>query len=62
VGPIIVPGHGDPVDRNFVRAQRLGLAQIAQLCREVDAGTLTTEQAVERSPYPEHFIRTALRR
>jgi len=60
--PIIVPGHGEPVERDFVRAQRLELAQVAQLCREVDAGTLTTEQAVERSPYPEQFTRTALQR
>ncbi len=60
--PIVVPGHGDPVDRDFVDAQRLELVEIARLCHEVKVGTLTPEQAVERSPYPEHFTRTALQR
>lgn len=60
--PIVLPGHGDPVDRDFVRAQRAELARVAELCRAVAAGTLTAEQAVERSPYPEEFTRSALGR
>lgn len=60
--PIVLPGHGDPVDRDFVREQRAELASVAELCRRVSAGTLTTEQAVARSPYPEEFTRTALAR
>lgn len=60
--PIVVPGHGDPVDRDFVRAQRAELAQVAELCRAVAAGTLTEAEAVARSPYPADFTRTALGR
>lgn len=60
--PIILPGHGDPVDRDFVRVQRAELALVAKLCREVDAGTLNVQQAVARSPYPEEFTLAALAR
>ncbi|MFD7025671.1 MBL fold metallo-hydrolase [Promicromonospora sukumoe] len=58
----VVPGHGDPVDRGFVRAQRDELALVAELCREVASGALTAEQAVARSPYPEEPTRAALAR
>jgi glyoxylase-like metal-dependent hydrolase (beta-lactamase superfamily II) len=60
--PIVLPGHGEPVDRDFVRHQRAELSTVAELCREVAAGTLTTEQAVSRSPYPEQFTLDALAR
>jgi glyoxylase-like metal-dependent hydrolase (beta-lactamase superfamily II) len=60
--PIVLPGHGDPVDRDFVRDQHAELVLIAELCREVAAGTLSAEQAVVRSPYPEEFTLAALAR
>lgn len=60
--PIVLPGHGAPVDRDFVRDQRAELVLVAELCREVTAGTLTAEQAVARSPYPEEFTLAALAR
>ncbi|MBO0609266.1 MBL fold metallo-hydrolase [Myceligenerans salitolerans] len=60
--PVVLPGHGDPVDRGFVREQRAELATVARLCREVAAGTLTPERAVARSPYPEEFTLAALAR
>ncbi|WP_129783882.1 hypothetical protein [Promicromonospora panici] len=60
--PIVLPGHGNPVDRDFVRGQRAELVLVAELCREVSAGTLTAEQAVARSPYPEEFTLAALAR
>ncbi|WP_454852694.1 MBL fold metallo-hydrolase [Promicromonospora soli] len=60
--PIVLPGHGDPVDRHFVRGQRAELVLVAELCREVAAGTLTAEQAVARSPYPEELTLAALAR
>ncbi|MFI2363626.1 MBL fold metallo-hydrolase [Promicromonospora sp. NPDC019610] len=59
---IVLPGHGDPVDRDFVRAQRAELALVAELCREVAAGCLGREQALARSPYPEEFTAAALAR
>ncbi|MBE1878375.1 MBL fold metallo-hydrolase [Myceligenerans pegani] len=60
--PVVLPGHGDPVDLDFVRGQRSELASVAELCRAVAAGTLTAEQAVARSPYPEEFTLAALAR
>ncbi|MER5264976.1 MBL fold metallo-hydrolase [Actinosynnema sp. NPDC002837] len=60
--PIVVPGHGDPVDRDFVRAQRAELSRVAELCRAVAAGTITAARAVELSPYPEQFTLAALQR
>lgn len=59
---VVVPGHGDPVDRDFVRRQRAELALVAELCREVATGALTPAQAVARSPYPEEFTLAALAR
>lgn len=58
----VLPGHGDPVGRDFVRAQRAELALVAELCREVAAGRLGREQALARSPYPEEFMAAALAR
>lgn len=60
--PIVPPGHGDPVDRDFVRAQRAEPAAVAGLCGEVADGRLTPAQAVERSPYPEEFAPAAVTR
>ncbi|MFC8799028.1 MBL fold metallo-hydrolase [Promicromonospora sp. NPDC057138] len=60
--PIVLPGHGDPVGRDFVRDQRAELVLVAELCREVAAGSLSVEQAVPRSPYPEEFTVAALAR
>ncbi|WP_285101977.1 MBL fold metallo-hydrolase [Promicromonospora sp. MEB111] len=58
----VLPGHGDPVGRDFVRTQRAELALVAELCREVAAGRLGREQALARSPYPEEFMAAALAR
>ena len=60
--PIVLPGHGEPVDHKFVRDQRAELVLVAELCREVAAGRLSAEQAVARSPYPEEFTLAALAR
>ncbi|RLK55148.1 MBL fold metallo-hydrolase [Actinokineospora cianjurensis] len=63
LGPrIIVPGHGEPVDPGFVRGQRAELAVIASLFDGVRSGTLTVDEAVAQSPYPEEATRPALER
>lgn len=49
---VVVPGHGEPVDGDFVRAQRTELAAVADLVAGVTAGSLTPEEAVARSPWP----------
>ena len=49
---VVVPGHGDPVDPAFVRAQRAELAEVAALHAAVAAGELDAVTAASRSPYP----------
>jgi hypothetical protein len=56
----VVPGHGAPVDRAFVTAQRDELAVVAELCRAVLDGELGVADAIARSPYPESVTRDAL--
>jgi len=50
--PVVVPGHGEPVDAAFVAEQRDRLQEIADLHRQVRQGTLTAAEAEQRSPYP----------
>jgi glyoxylase-like metal-dependent hydrolase (beta-lactamase superfamily II) len=59
---IVVPGHGDPVDAEFVTAQRNHLAALADLCRAVRAGKLDAEAAVTASPFTPLTTRAALSR
>ncbi|MFC3983795.1 MBL fold metallo-hydrolase [Streptosporangium jomthongense] len=58
----VVPGHGDPVGRGFVVAQRAEIAAVADLCRRVASGELDREHAVRLSPYPRETTLTALDR
>ncbi|WP_326636402.1 MBL fold metallo-hydrolase [Streptosporangium sp. NBC_01755] len=62
IGGVIVPGHGDPVDRAFAAAQHAEVAALARLCERVAAGLLSPADAVRLSPYPEETTRTALGR
>ncbi|SDN51697.1 MBL fold metallo-hydrolase [Allokutzneria albata] len=59
---VVVPGHGDPIDQDFVADQREELRSIAELCRAVASDELSTEDALANSPYPADFTRTALER
>ncbi|MBB2909874.1 glyoxylase-like metal-dependent hydrolase (beta-lactamase superfamily II) [Streptosporangium becharense] len=59
---VVVPGHGDPVDRAFVTAQHAEITAVAHLCAEVAARRTTPDEAVRLSPYPEETTRTALGR
>jgi glyoxylase-like metal-dependent hydrolase (beta-lactamase superfamily II) len=56
----VVPGHGDPVEADFVRAQREELRVVAELGVAVRDGTLSLEEALARSPYPESFTAEAV--
>jgi len=63
LGPrIVVPGHGDPVDAEFVAAQRDDLAILADLCQAVLAGRLNSDAAVSASPFSPPTTRAALAR
>lgn len=58
----VVPGHGDPVTPDFVRAQRDHIATLAELCRSVTEGTIAAAEAVEHSPFPAATTLAALDR
>ena len=47
-----VPGHGDPMSRAEVEAQRDGLAEVAALHGAIRRGELDAAGAEERSPFP----------
>jgi hypothetical protein len=49
----VVPGHGAPVDAEFVVEQRNRLAELVGLHTAVHTGALSESDAVTRSPYPE---------
>ncbi|MGC4805996.1 MBL fold metallo-hydrolase [Micromonospora sp. DT233] len=53
-GTVVVPGHGDLVDRDFVQAQHAQLAELAQLIRAAHADGLPPEQVVSGSPFAPH--------
>jgi glyoxylase-like metal-dependent hydrolase (beta-lactamase superfamily II) len=59
---IVVPGHGDPVDADFVGRQRDELDAIARLSAAVRDGERTTEDALRASPYPADVTKTAIDR
>lgn len=49
---VVVPGHGEPVDAEFVDGQRAELARVAALHAAVGRGELDAAVAERRSPYP----------
>ncbi|MGH3787221.1 MAG: MBL fold metallo-hydrolase [Pseudonocardiaceae bacterium] len=52
LGPrTVVPGHGDPVDAQFVATQRDQLAILATRCEAVLTGELAPDHAVSASPF-----------
>ncbi|CAM00670.1 glyoxylase-like metal-dependent hydrolase (beta-lactamase superfamily II) [Saccharopolyspora erythraea NRRL 2338] len=48
----VVPGHGEPVDPDFVRRQRAEIAEVARLCLQMREGAVGEREAVALSPYP----------
>ncbi len=63
LGPrIVVPGHGDPVDAEFVTAQRGELTALADLCRAVLAGERAAASTLTASPFTPASTRAALSR
>lgn len=63
LGPrTVVPGHGDPVDAEFVTAQRDDLTTLAALCRAVQASELDTTGALRTSPFGQVATLAALAR
>ncbi|GAA4693613.1 MBL fold metallo-hydrolase [Nocardioides nanhaiensis] len=55
----VVPGHGAPVDRDFVEEQRNAIGVVAQTVRDLAARGVPASQALEATtwPYPaEHLV------
>lgn len=61
---VVVPGHGEPVDREFVADQRTDLGIVAQTIRDLAAGGVGVADALEAGewPYPRDQLTHAVRR
>ena len=60
----IVPGHGAPVDQDFVHEQRAAIGVVAEPLRDLAGRGVPVEQAVEVGdwPYPREDMADAVRR
>lgn len=63
-GTVVVPGHGDPVDRDFVAAQRADLGVVAETIRELAGRGVPRAEALAAAewPYPAERLVDAVRR
>lgn len=48
---VVVPGHGDPVDVGFVRAQHAELVRLAWLIRAAHTGSAPPERVAAEAPF-----------
>jgi glyoxylase-like metal-dependent hydrolase (beta-lactamase superfamily II) len=66
IGPdtVVVPGHGAPVDRDFVQEQRSALGVVAETIRDLAGRGVPLDQALESAewPYPRDALAEAVRR
>lgn len=61
-GTTVVPGHGTPVDREFVAAQHRDLAALAWLIRDGDADGAPAEAVAATAPFGPAVALTAVQR
>lgn len=63
-GTRVVPGHGLPVDRDFVQEQRSALGVVAETIRDLVTRGVPEVQALEAAdwPYPREELENAVRR
>ncbi len=63
-GTRIVPGHGLPVDQDFVQEQRAALGVVAETIRDLVTRGVPEVQALEAAdwPYPREELENAVRR
>ncbi|MFG1918011.1 MBL fold metallo-hydrolase [Micromonospora sp. NPDC048898] len=59
---VVVPGHGDPVDVDFVRAQHADLVQLAWLIRAAHTGSAPPERVAAEAPFGARAALIAARR
>ncbi len=66
VGPntVVVPGHGAPVDRDFVQEQRSDIGVVAETIRDLAGRGVPLGQALESAewPYPSERLANAVAR
>jgi glyoxylase-like metal-dependent hydrolase (beta-lactamase superfamily II) len=66
VGPdtVVVPGHGAPVDRDYVSEQRAALGVVAETIRDLAGRGVPLDQALDAGdwPYPREELAHAVRR
>lgn len=61
---VVVPGHGSPVDREFVEDQRNRIGIVAETIRDLAARGVPADQALEVGdwPFPREALGSAVRR
>lgn len=61
---VVVPGHGPPVDREFVEEQRNTIGIVAEMIRDLASRGVPLAQALEATewPYPRAELADAVRR
>jgi glyoxylase-like metal-dependent hydrolase (beta-lactamase superfamily II) len=59
---VVVPGHGAPVDRDFMHAQHGELTELAWLIRDGHADGAPAETVAAKAPYPADVALVAVRR
>ena len=61
---VVVPGHGSPVDRDFVEDQRNTIGIVAETIRDLATRGVPLDQALEVGdwPWPKEHLATAVRR
>jgi glyoxylase-like metal-dependent hydrolase (beta-lactamase superfamily II) len=66
IGPdtVVVPGHGAPVDREFVQEQRAAIGIVAETIRDLAGRGVPLDQALDAAdwPYPREALASAVRR
>lgn len=63
-GSVIVPGHGAPVDRDFVEDQRNAIGVVAETTRDLANRGVPVDQALDAAewPFPKAHLADAVRR
>jgi glyoxylase-like metal-dependent hydrolase (beta-lactamase superfamily II) len=62
--PVVVPGHGLPVDKEFVEEQRSAVGVVAETIRDLASRGVPANQALDATewPYPAEELVSAVRR
>ena len=63
-GSVVVPGHGAPVDRDFVETQRNEIGIVAETIRDLSTRGIPVAEALDAAewPFPRDYLADAVRR